>query len=57
MNTAVSTDGPGLNSVANAALKTTVRCWFLVAVMGQWMFVYYIAFYGGAAVQAPAFLY
>ena len=34
------------------ALKASARLWFLVAVIGQWIFVYYVvAFYGGAAVQ------
>ena len=38
--------------VAGTALKATAVFWFLMAVIGQWAFVYYMAaFYGGAAVQ------
>lgn len=37
---------------ANTALKAAAQFWFLLAVSGQWMFIYYIAsFYGGAAAQ------
>jgi tetratricopeptide (TPR) repeat protein len=36
-----------LNSAANTALKAAAGFWFVVAVMGQWIFVFYIAsFYG-----------
>ncbi len=36
----------------DTALKAAARLWFLVAVIGQWVFVYYIlAFYGGSAVR------
>jgi len=49
---AVSTRELKLNNLANSALKISAQFWFLVAVIGQWLFVYYIAiFYGGAAVQ------
>ena len=33
-------------------LKTTASFWFIIAVLGQWLFATYVgAFYGGAAVQ------
>jgi hypothetical protein len=52
MNVAVMTGEPGRNSFADTALKTAVGFWFLVAVAGQWLFVYYIAvFYGGPAAR------
>jgi hypothetical protein len=52
MTEAVSTGGLGLNSVADTALKAAARLWFRVAVIGQWVFVYFIvSFYGGTAVQ------
>ena len=41
-----------LDIFADIALKAAARFWFLVAVIGQWIFVVYIvSFYGGAAVQ------
>ena len=41
-----------LNSAAETALKASAGLWFLVAVIGQWIFVYYIvAFYGGSAMR------
>lgn len=41
-----------LNSVAEKSLKSAAAFWFVTALIGQWMFVYYIvAFYGGSAVQ------
>ena len=47
MSTAVWTNRLGLNSVADTALKAAARFWFVVAVIGQWAFMYYIvAFYG-----------
>src|SRR6266849_10569192 len=47
MSTAVLTNELKLNSVAGTALKAAVRFWFVVAVVGQWAFLYYIvAFYG-----------
>lgn len=47
MNTAVLTGGSNLNSVAETALKAAARFWFLVAVIGQWAFMFYlVAFYG-----------
>jgi uncharacterized membrane protein len=42
----------GLNSVANNALKAAARLWFLVAALGQWIFVVYVtAYYGPLIVQ------
>jgi hypothetical protein len=41
-----------LNSAAEKALRSVAAFWFVTALIGQWMFVYYIlAFYGGSAVQ------
>lgn len=41
--------------IADKALKASARLWFLVAVIGQWIFVFYIvAFYGTAAVQGDS---
>jgi uncharacterized membrane protein len=52
MATAVLTEELRLNPVANTALKAAARLWFLVAVVGQWIFAYYVAsFYGGSAVK------
>ncbi|WP_025666264.1 DUF2306 domain-containing protein [Aquimarina megaterium] len=37
---------------ADKALSATVAFWFLIAVIGQWIFVYYVTFfYGSAAVK------
>ncbi len=50
MTTAVA-DSP-LRVRANATLRAAAQLWFLVAVIGQWMFAYYVgSFYGGSAVQ------
>lgn len=39
-------------SVADTTLKAAAGLWFVVAVIGQWMFVVYVAaFYGGSAVR------
>ncbi len=48
MSTAVWTDKPDLRSHrADAALKGAARLWFLMALVGQWFFLYYLlAFYG-----------
>jgi hypothetical protein len=47
MSTAVWTNQLEPNSVADKALKAAAGLWFLVAVIGQWAFLYYIvAFYG-----------
>src|SRR5258708_3613545 len=41
-----------LDIFADIALKAAARFWFLVAVIGQWIFVVHIvSFYGGAAWQ------
>ncbi|WP_103070275.1 DUF2306 domain-containing protein [Aquimarina sediminis] len=37
---------------ANKMINTSATFWFLVAVIGQWLFAYYIAiFYGGSAIE------
>jgi uncharacterized membrane protein len=47
MSTAVMTNRWQLSFVADTALKTAAGFWFVVAVIGQWAFLYYIvAFYG-----------
>jgi uncharacterized membrane protein len=47
MSTAAWTNRLELNSVADTALKAAAGFWFVVAVIGQWAFLYYIvAFYG-----------
>lgn len=47
MSTTVLTDQLGSKSHADTALKAASGFWFLVAVIGQWVFLYYIvAFYG-----------
>src|SRR5262245_53248382 len=39
--------------LAEVALQTTVRLWFLTAVVGQWIFALYIAVYfGGTALKS-----
>src|SRR5689334_6683493 len=52
MTASASTRGSSLLSAADQALKLVVGFWFLVTLLGQWMFAYYIAgFYGGAAAR------
>lgn len=52
MTTAVMTRSFEPASIAGTALNAAARLWFVVAVAGQWMFVYYVAmFYGGAAMR------
>ena len=52
MSVSVWTDASDLTSVADTALKIAARFWFLVAVVGQLIFVVYVvAFYGGSAIQ------
>jgi hypothetical protein len=52
MSTVMLSTHSELGSAADAALKAAVRLWFVVAVAGQLIFVYYIAaFYGGTAVR------
>jgi hypothetical protein len=47
MSTAVLTNRLELKSHADIALKAAAGFWFVVAVIGQWVFLYYIvAFYG-----------
>jgi hypothetical protein len=47
MSTAGLTKRLELNSIADSALKGAAGSRFLVAVVGQWSFMYYIvAFYG-----------
>jgi uncharacterized membrane protein len=47
MSTAVWTNRWEPNSLADTALKSAARFWFVMAVIGQWAFLYYIvAFYG-----------
>ncbi|GMN05846.1 DUF2306 domain-containing protein [Croceitalea sp. MTPC5] len=42
----------GLTSPFNELLKNTAILWFIMAVIGQWIFAIYVgAFYGGAAIQ------
>jgi len=53
MSTAVVSDRLELNPAAGTtALKAAVRFWFVVAVIGQWVFLYYIlALYGPSTLQ------
>ncbi|WP_299261313.1 DUF2306 domain-containing protein [uncultured Aquimarina sp.] len=40
------------NVWVNKTLSISVQFWFIIAVLGQWIFAYYvIAFYGGAAID------
>jgi uncharacterized membrane protein len=46
------TDVSRRGSFAETALKASARLWFLTAVVGQWLFLYYIvAFYGPSTFQ------
>jgi hypothetical protein len=50
MNETVAAGFPAMRSAANKALKASAIFWFVTTVIGQWLFVAYIAsFYGGAA--------
>ncbi len=52
MGTAVWSSRLELSSTADNALKAAAGFWLLVAVIGQWAFLYYIAvFYGSSALQ------
>src|SRR5438874_2337526 len=52
MSTIVLTNRLEPHSVADTALKAAARFWFVVAVIGQWAFLYYIAaFYGPSTLQ------
>lgn len=43
---------PKLSNFAKKSLEKTTAAWFIIAVIGQWLFAYYIlAFYGSATVQ------
>ena len=51
-STAILTNRWDANSVANTTLKAAAGLWFVVAVFGQWIFVFYIAsFYGIASAR------
>lgn len=52
MSEAVLTGGLRLKGLADKALKRAAVFWFLVAVVGQWVFAYYVlALYGGSAMR------
>jgi len=52
MSVSVWTDESDLSRIADSALNIAARFWFLVAVVGQWIFlVYVVAFYGGSAIR------
>lgn len=54
MNSKESTTNIGYKPTFNLdkALKSTASLWFVVAVLGQWLFAIYVgAFYGGAAIE------
>jgi Predicted membrane protein (DUF2306)/Tetratricopeptide repeat len=52
MSTATWTNRWDLNSAASTTLKVAAGFWFVVAVMGQWIFVFYIAsFYGVSSLR------
>lgn len=41
-----------LDTLADHALHGAAKFWFIVAVIGQWIFAFYVAtFYGGSAIQ------
>jgi len=49
---AVWSDSSSLNTAADTALRLAAQFWFLVAVTGQWIFVFYVAVaYGRSAPQ------
>lgn len=52
MTTTVLTNDLSARSISAVSLKTAARLWFLVAVIGQWAFLYYIvAFYASPTLQ------
>lgn len=52
MSTFVLPDRVEVSSAADSALKAAAQLWFVVAVTGQLIFVYYIAvFFGGSALR------
>ena len=42
-------------SLADAALRSAVGCWFLVTLIGQWLFMYYVAALYGASTMTGHF--
>src|SRR5216684_7524980 len=51
-NSTASQERHSLQYFADTALKAATGFWFLVAVIGQWAFLYYIvAFYGPSTLQ------
>lgn len=51
-NSTASQKHYSLQNFADTALKAAAGLWFLVAVVGQWAFLYYIvAFYGPSTLQ------
>jgi tetratricopeptide (TPR) repeat protein len=49
MSTAVMTNRLEMSSVADSALKAAAGFWFVVTLIGQWIFVFYIASYYGTS--------
>jgi len=49
MTAAGLTHNAGQKSAPNSALKAAAGLWFLVALIGQWAFVYYIGLFYGAS--------
>lgn len=52
MSTSVWTESTNFSAAAGRALNFAAKFWFVTAVLGQWIFVTYVAsFYGGAALR------
>jgi uncharacterized membrane protein len=52
MSTMVLTNRLELSSSADTALKVAARFWFIIAVLGQWLFAFYVAAsYGISGIQ------
>ena len=52
MNMLVLNNRRDWDSIANTSLKLSAQLWFVVAAIGMWLFVYYIAgFYGSETMQ------
>lgn len=50
--TTLTADTPQPITIAETALKGSAALWFLTAVIGQWIFAFYVvAFYGGSALR------
>jgi hypothetical protein len=48
MNEAVAASGPARTALSPNPLKASAALWFVVAAVGQWLFVYYVVgFYAG----------